>query len=144
MNSVKKLADLVGLAGYEDEEYESNNVIQKRDEISVDFAAIFLQKTTAEWLEVLLAEDIWCGPVYKYADVEQDPQIAANEMLISYEHPTAGTVRTVGIPVKFQGTPGTIARPAPQLGEHTDEILREFGGYTPAEIRELRHEQAFG
>ena len=58
-------------------------------------------------------------------------------MIVEYEHPTAGSVRTLGLPIQFNGTPGDIRRPAPLLGEHTDEILSEFGGYSSAEIAAL-------
>jgi formyl-CoA transferase len=49
-------------------------------------------------------------------------------MIVEWEHPRAGTVRGIGIPVKYSETPGEIRRHAPLLGEHTEEILREFGG----------------
>jgi crotonobetainyl-CoA:carnitine CoA-transferase CaiB-like acyl-CoA transferase len=58
-------------------------------------------------------------------------------MLVSYDHPTAGSVRTLGIPVEFSGTPSGIRLPAPLLGQHTREILREFGGYDAAAIDAL-------
>jgi crotonobetainyl-CoA:carnitine CoA-transferase CaiB-like acyl-CoA transferase len=98
----------------------------------------FLKKTTQEWLDVLLAEDIWVAPVNDFSGVAADPQVRENEMIVSWEHPTAGTVRGVGIPVKFSDTPGEIARHAPLLGEHTAEILRDFAGYSDEDVRELQ------
>lgn len=136
MNPISKLAALIGVEGYED--HPESQIMDGRDEIRADLQRGFLTKTTQEWLDILLAEDIWCGPVNDFAAVEHDPQIAENEMIIEWEHPTAGKVRGVGIPVKFRGTPGEIRRPAPRLGEHTLELLREFGGYTDEEIAELR------
>jgi crotonobetainyl-CoA:carnitine CoA-transferase CaiB-like acyl-CoA transferase len=56
-----------------------------------------------------------------------DPQTIAREMVVETDHPVAGRVKTVGLPVKFSATPGTIARPAPLLGEHTREVLAEAG-----------------
>jgi formyl-CoA transferase len=61
-------------------------------------------------------------------------------MIVQYEHPTVGTVRGLGMPIQFSQTPNEIARPAPLIGEHTAEILREFGGYSDSEIRRLREQ----
>lgn len=135
MNPVGKLASLIGLNSYT--HLSSNNVMDKRDDINHDFAQAFRQRTTAEWLALLLAEDIWCSPVYTFADVEQDPQVAHNQMIVEYQHPTAGAVRTLGIPIRFSATPGDIRRPAPLLGEHTNDILAEYGGYSPAALESL-------
>lgn len=135
MNPINKLARLVGVPGYE--ACTASQVMENRDQIRADFQKAFLSKTTQEWLDILLAEDIWCGPVYTFADVERDPQVAANEIIVEWEHPRAGCVRGIGIPVKFSETPGEIKRPSPLIGQHTVEILKEFGGYTDEEIREL-------
>ncbi len=140
MNPINKLARLVGLKKYADR--PESQIMEDRDDIQRDFAEGFLKRTTSKWLEVLLAEDIWCAPVNNFADVEKDPQIAENEMIVSWDQPHVGAVRSIGIPVKFQGTPGEIRRPAPSIGEHTLEILREFGGYTEAEIRALQEHRA--
>lgn len=136
MNALDKLARLVGIEGYED--HPESQIMEGRDEVRADFQRGFLQKTTQEWLDILLAEDMWVAPVNDYAGVEQDPQVRENEMIVEWEHPKAGTVRGVGIPVKFSDTPGKIRRHAPLLGEHTEEILLEFGGYSEAEVRELQ------
>jgi crotonobetainyl-CoA:carnitine CoA-transferase CaiB-like acyl-CoA transferase len=138
MNPINKLAALVGVEGYE--ECAESQVMEGRDKVRADFQEGFLRKTTQEWLDILLAEDIWCAPVNDYAAVERDPQVHENEMIVEWEHPKAGPVRGVGIPVKFSETPGEIRRPAPLLGEHAEEILREFAGYGDEEIRRLQKE----
>lgn len=140
MNPIAKLAALVGVAGYED--HPESQIMEGRDEVRADFQRGFLNKTTQEWLDILLAADIWCGPVNDYAAVERDPQVRENEMIVEWEHPKAGTVRGVGIAVKFQGTPGAITRHAPLLGEHTADLLREFGGYSDEEICRLAEDGA--
>jgi crotonobetainyl-CoA:carnitine CoA-transferase CaiB-like acyl-CoA transferase len=71
--------------------------------------------------------DIWCGPVYGYADVVEDPQIKHNGTFVEYDHPTEGRVKTPGFPIRFSKTPSTIDRGAPLVGEHTREILAEAG-----------------
>ncbi len=62
-----------------------------------------------------------------------DPQTQAREMVVATDHPVAGRVDTLGLPVKFGDTPGGIRRPAPTLGQHTREVLAQYG-YDAAEI----------
>jgi crotonobetainyl-CoA:carnitine CoA-transferase CaiB-like acyl-CoA transferase len=138
MNPINKLAALIGVEGYA--AHPESQIMEGRDQVRADFQRGFLKKTTQEWLDILLAADIWCAPVNDFAAVEQDPQVRENEMIVEWEHPTAGQVRGVGIAVKFQGTPGEIRRHAPLVGEHTVELLRTFGDYSDDEIRELQAE----
>ena len=126
MNSVQKLAQVIGLEKYGSEKYASNNIIESRDEIRFDFDAVFKTKTTNEWLEILLKEDIWCSQVNTFDEMVEDPQIRHNEMVIEIEHPTIGKVKTTGFPVWFSDTPQKIYKSAPLLNEHADEILEEF------------------
>jgi CoA:oxalate CoA-transferase len=73
-----------------------------------------------------------CGPVNSVAEVFEDPQILAQEMVMDVEHPGYGVVRLLGFPVKFSGLPCRVRRPAPRLGEHSDEVLAELG-YTASD-----------
>ena len=82
--------------------------------------------TTAEWVDALLEAGVPAGPILDYAQVVADPHTRAREMVVEMEHPEAGTVRALGIPVKLSATPGTIRRPAPLLGQHSDEIRAEL------------------
>jgi crotonobetainyl-CoA:carnitine CoA-transferase CaiB-like acyl-CoA transferase len=135
MNPLNKLAALVGVPGYED--HPESQIMEGRDKVRANFAKAFIKKTTQEWLDILLPEDIWCSQVNDYAAVEQDPQIAENEMIVEWDHPKAGKVRGIGQAVKFSATPGEITRHAPLLGEHTVELLKQYGGYSDKEIQEL-------
>ncbi|SMG41105.1 CaiB/BaiF CoA transferase family protein [Arenibacter troitsensis] len=126
MNSVQKLAQVIGLKKYDSETYASNNIIKSRDEIRFDFDAVFQTKSTEEWLALLLEHDIWCSQVNSFDEMVDDPQIKHNEMIIEIEHPTIGKVKTTGFPVWFSDTPQKIYKSAPLLNEHADEILREF------------------
>jgi crotonobetainyl-CoA:carnitine CoA-transferase CaiB-like acyl-CoA transferase len=126
MNSVQKLAQVIGLKKYDSETYASNNIIKSRDEIRFDFDAVFQTKSTEEWLALLLGHDIWCSQVNSFDEMVDDPQIKHNEMIIEIEHPTIGKVKTTGFPVWFSDTPQKIYKSAPLLNEHADEILREF------------------
>ena len=88
--------------------------------------------TTAHWVETLNKVGVPCGPVNGVAEVFQDPQILAQEMVIDVDHPGSGIVRMLGFPIKLSGTPCRVRHPAPALGEHSDEVLAELG-YSDAE-----------
>jgi crotonobetainyl-CoA:carnitine CoA-transferase CaiB-like acyl-CoA transferase len=94
-------------------------------------------RTTREWLERLEQEDVPCAPALTRNEVVSHPQVAANESLVVYPHPTAGPLRQARPAALFEATPSAIRRGAPRLGEHTDEILREVG-YSAERISELR------
>jgi crotonobetainyl-CoA:carnitine CoA-transferase CaiB-like acyl-CoA transferase len=99
----------------------------RRDEIFAKTRDRLKTRTSAEWLELLRAADIWCGPVYGYADLVEDEQIKHNGTFVEYDHPTEGRVTTPGFPYAFSRTPATIERGAPLVGEHTGELLVEAG-----------------
>jgi crotonobetainyl-CoA:carnitine CoA-transferase CaiB-like acyl-CoA transferase len=97
-----------------------------------------LQKKTArEWIEILDKADVPCGPINGRRDLLTDPQIAANGLIVESEHPAVGRLRQTRPAARFDRTPAEIRRPAPTLGEHTDEILAETG-LSAAEIESLR------
>ena len=81
---------------------------------------------TAHWVDLLNDAGVPVGPVMTYDEVFADPQVKAREMVAEIEHPVAGPMRTLGIPVKLSATPGRLRRPAPGLGEHGAEILAEL------------------
>ncbi|MEV0614321.1 CoA transferase [Nonomuraea sp. NPDC050404] len=99
----------------------------RRDEITALVAGRLPERTTAEWLEICARHDLWAGPVYGYADLVNDPQVAHNGSFVTYEHPTEGTVTTPGFPYRFSATPPGVRRGAPLVGEHTGELLEELG-----------------
>jgi crotonobetainyl-CoA:carnitine CoA-transferase CaiB-like acyl-CoA transferase len=99
----------------------------RRDEIFAKTRDRLQARTSAEWLEKLRAADIWCGPVYGYADLIEDEQIKHNGTFVEYDHPTEGRVKTPGFPIKFSRTPSVVERGAPLTGEHTRAVLREAG-----------------
>jgi len=109
---------------------------EKRDEIFAKTRDRLKTKTSAEWLELLRAADIWCGPVYGYADLVEDEQIKHNGTFVEYDHPTEGHVKTPGFPIRFSKTPSTVDRGAPVVGQHSRDVLRE-AGYDDAQIEAL-------
>ena len=98
--------------------------------------AKFSVRTTADWMERLDTAGVPAGPVLDIAEMHRDPHALAREMITSTEHPTAGQVQTIGLPIKFSQTPGGIRRPAPLLGQHNREVLAEHG-FASAEIETL-------
>jgi crotonobetainyl-CoA:carnitine CoA-transferase CaiB-like acyl-CoA transferase len=114
--------------------------LQHRGELMATIQAILRTKTRDEWLEHLGAYDVLCAPVYDYRELFADPQVAHNGMVVEQEHPTAGRVKVIGIPVKLSETPGEVGPAAPLLGEHTEEVLRWLG-YDAADIERLRREK---
>jgi len=99
----------------------------RRDEIFAKTRDKLKTKTSAEWLDLLRAADIWCGPVYGYGDLVEDEQIKHNGTFVEYEHPTEGKVKTPGFPIRFSKTPSTVDRGAPITGQDTRDILAEAG-----------------
>ena len=108
----------------------------KRDEIFAKTRDRLKTKTSAEWLELLRAADIWCGPVYGYADLVEDEQIKHNGTFVEYDHPTEGHVKTPGFPIRFSKTPSKVDRGAPVVGQHSRDVLLE-AGYDDAQIEAL-------
>ena len=93
-------------------------------------------RTTADWMARLEAAGVPAGPVLSIGEMLKDPQVLARAMVVDVQHSRLGKMKTLGTPVKFSATPGSVNRGAPLLGEHTREILGEYG-YTNAEIEGL-------
>ncbi len=94
-----------------------------RDELIAELEATFGTKPRDEWLAILKGADLPCGPVNDYAAVAEDPQVIANEYLTTLEDRSLGTVGVVGTPIQMTKTPAGPKSTAPELGQHTEEIL---------------------
>jgi crotonobetainyl-CoA:carnitine CoA-transferase CaiB-like acyl-CoA transferase len=96
---------------------------------------------TAAWIDKLRAAGVPCGPINTVAEALNDPHTLARDMVRTVSHPKAGELKMVGIPFRMSGTPPSIRRAPPLLGEHTDEVLAGELGLTAARIAQLRAEK---
>ena len=100
--------------------------VKNNDALVQILQARLRERPSAHWLSALKKAGIPSGPVLSFDEAMADPQIVAREMVVETEHPSAGKFRTLGIASKLSRTPGALRRPAPRLGEHTAEVLREM------------------
>jgi formyl-CoA transferase len=121
-----------------DERFSTNHDrVQHQGELAALIDAVTRTEPRAFWLEQLEKAGVPCGPILDYEDALTTPQAIAREMTVDVDHPMLGRLRTLGTPIKMSDTPLNPRRRAPLLGEHTDDVLREFG-YSDDEIEQLR------
>ncbi len=121
----------------EDDRYADNaGRLTNRVQLEVDLEETFSERTTAEWCELLEDAGVPAGPIYNMAQVWDDSQVQARDMDVQLNHPTVGKTRNIGLAAKLYGSPGRIHSPAPLLGQHTREVLTEFG-FSEDEIADL-------
>jgi crotonobetainyl-CoA:carnitine CoA-transferase CaiB-like acyl-CoA transferase len=137
---VPKLSEVLGLADLTqdprfDDFWKRVNNRKEMDQVLED---ALLEKTTAEWIEIMGKADLWCGEVNTLQQAFKDPQIVHNKMVSTVDSPV-GPMHLVSPPYKLSKTPATVRTPAPKLGQHTDEILA-FAGYSDAEIAAFHDE----
>ncbi|TMH35086.1 MAG: CoA transferase [Betaproteobacteria bacterium] len=111
--------------------------VRLRDTLIPLLAEVMARRSKADWLAALEAAKVPCGAINNLAEVFDDPQVVAREMVVDVAHPLADSVRLVASPMKLSATPVQYRRAPPLLGEHTDEVLREFG-WTEAQRDALR------
>jgi crotonobetainyl-CoA:carnitine CoA-transferase CaiB-like acyl-CoA transferase len=136
----RKLCDVMGHAEWGDDPRFATNAlrVQNRDTLVPMLEAAFRSRTVEEWLKLLRAAHVPAAPVNHFDRAFAEPPVAEREMIVEYEHPQAGKVRLPGNPIKFEGIAETISHPAPLLGEHTNEVLREVLSMSAEEIDKLR------
>jgi crotonobetainyl-CoA:carnitine CoA-transferase CaiB-like acyl-CoA transferase len=123
---------LCGLLGHpewasEPDFRDDTHRVRNRAALAQRIESVTVGRPRAEWLALFTENDLPCGPINNYEQVFADPQVQARGMVVETEHPTLGTLRTLGSPVKWSITPPVVGRRAPLLGEHTEEVLREAG-----------------
>ena len=140
----RTMARLIGAPDLaEDERFATNpGRVRNREALMEQLIPIFRERPAAHWLELFADAGIPSGAINTVPQILSDPHVAAREMVVTVPHPTAGSVRVVGVPYKLSRTPAAVERHPPLLGEHTDEILRERLGLSPAQVAELREQGA--
>jgi crotonobetainyl-CoA:carnitine CoA-transferase CaiB-like acyl-CoA transferase len=107
-----------------DERFATNpSRVEHSDDLIPSLEAAFRLRTRQEWIELLEAQGVPCAPVQTLPDLLADPAMLVTGVLTDIEHPTAGTIRTLGTPIRLSRTPARIGGAAPRLGEHTEEVL---------------------
>lgn len=101
--------------------------MENRVELEGELNDIFSARPSAEWLALLEEGGFPAGPVLSIREMHADPQAVARQMVTETQHSTQGAVQTLGLPVKFTETPGGVQGPAPTLGQHTAEVLAQYG-----------------
>jgi crotonobetainyl-CoA:carnitine CoA-transferase CaiB-like acyl-CoA transferase len=120
-----------------DERFSTPAARRCNAELIAIFDGIFAQKDYDEWVRIFAEHDVIWGPVPSAQEVARDPQLRANGVFAEFEHPSRGRLQTVTNPIRLDGNPQEAPRCAPEVGQHTEEVLREFG-YDDAAIAALK------
>ena len=128
----------------DDPRYTTNtDRVEHRAECVGELSALFAQKTTAHWVELIVEAGVPCGPINTVADVVSNPQVLARNMIAEVDHPNIPNLKFPGSPLKLTDSPATIRRVPPMLGQHNEEILEE-AGYSPEKIADLKERGVLG
>ena len=134
----ERICDVLGRPQWRDDERFRTNSdrMVHRDTLCDEMNRVLATRTSAEWLDAFDAAGVPAGPVHTIGQALAHPQTLARGMVVDLVHRQAGATKALGSPLHFSATPASVRRPAPQLGEHTREVLAEHG-YADAEIDAL-------
>lgn len=122
-------------------DFGPRGAMEQRDEVHAIVCDALRRRSTEHWMETFETHGIWYAPVNEYEQVEVDPQVQHNEVILPIDYPGAGTIRVLAHPVRYDGKAPPLRRTPPQLGEHTHEVLAE-AGYSDEDIQALAAEGA--
>jgi crotonobetainyl-CoA:carnitine CoA-transferase CaiB-like acyl-CoA transferase len=131
----ERIADALGHPEWRDDpRYATNSArMQNLDSLVQSMEAVLGEHSQAHWLEVFDRAGVPVGPVHSIGEALSHPQAIARGMVVDLVHPVAGPTKALGCPIHFSRTATQVRRPAPMLGEHTRELLAEYG-YTAEDI----------
>ena len=134
----ERIADVLGHPEWRTDPRFATNTARKQNLPALVelMNAVLATRTRADWLAAFDAAGVPAGPVHSIGEALSHPQTLAREMVVETTHPQAGPVKSIGCPIRFSATPASVTRPAPLLGEHTREVLREHG-YSEQDIDAL-------
>lgn len=101
--------------------------VRHADALEAEIEKVLAAQPTAHWIEKLDAAGVPGGPVYTYEQALSDPQVQHRRMVVDMAHPAIGPMKTLGLPIKSGGALTAIRKPAPLLGQHSREVLRDLG-----------------
>lgn len=134
----RRLCELLGRSDWiANPDYADDTArVRNREALAREIESITSREPRRHWLEQFETNGIPCGPINNYEQVFADSHIRARDLVVETDHPSLGRIRTIGAPVKMSLTPPIAGRPAPLLGQHTQDVLREIG-YSDSEIAAL-------
>jgi len=118
------------------------NRIENREALVPVIQKEFAARTRAELLRILEENKLQFAPVNNYAHLAADPQVIANNYIVDFDHPIAGPMKVLAVPVELSETPGAVGNVAPELGQHSEEVITELAGYTWEEVAQLKESGA--
>jgi len=138
----KKFCVLIGRDDLvEHPQYSTNSLrTENKKDLNRILEAEFRKRTKREWLELLGHENLPHSSINDMSEICEDPHIAYRKMLVEIDQPRVGKMRIVGSPIRLSETPGEVYAPAPLLGEHSEQVLKNILGYTEAEVEQLKAE----
>ena len=123
----------------DDARFEKNaNRVENRDALIRLLTEIFRSRDNDTWLQILNEAEVPCAPIQTIDQVFHAPQVLHRDMLVEVAHPTAGTVRMAGLPVKLSATPASVRLPPPLLGEHSEQVLSSWLDMSADAIERLK------
>jgi CoA:oxalate CoA-transferase len=138
----KRFCGLLGREDLVDDPRFRNNPIrcENKEVLGEILSDEMKKKTTREWITIFDKADLPYSPINNMKEICEDPIIAHRRMLVEVDQPVAGKMRIVNSPIHLSETPGQVCEPAPLLGQHTEEILKEILGFSGEKIEQLRQE----
>ena len=140
----RKFCGVIGLDALADDPRFATNKdrVRARNELRPILVERLRTRAAVEWIALLRAQGVPCGAVRDLAQVFDDPQLIERAMVVALEHPIAGSIRALGVPVKLGDTPGAVRTAPPTLGQHTEDVLVHDLGLDSQEVARLRTEGA--